>query len=257
MKLPGMLTAVVAHPPVFGAKIKSVDDSAAKAIKGVKAVLRVPLDRGAEGVAVVADGYWPAKQGRDALKLEWDASAVEKVDSEKQLVQYRELATKPGARKYDADVSKIAGAPHKIDAEFVFPYLAHAPMEPLNCTVQPGRRQGRVVWTGTQMPGIDGMAAAKVLGVPPENVKVNVQMAGGGFGRRGLLTSDFVVEACGVVKAAQAAGIKAPIRTLVEPRGRHQGRLLPADAPAHREDRLRRAGQRRWPGTTSSSASRC
>lgn len=213
MKLPGMLTAVVAHPPVFGSRIKSVDDSAAKAIKGVKAVLRVPLDRGAEGVAVVADGYWPAKQGRDALKIEWDASAVEKVDSEKQLVQYRELATKPGARKYDADVSKIAGAPHKIDAEFVFPYLAHAPMEPLNCTVHLVGGKA-VVWTGTQMPGIDGMAAAKVLGVPPENVKVNVQMAGGGFGRRGLLTSDFVVEACGVVKAAQAAGIKAPIRTL-------------------------------------------
>ena len=145
MRLPGMLTAVVAHPPVFGAKLKSVDDSAAKAIKGVKAVLRVPVDRGGEGVAVIADGYWPAKQGRDALKLEWDTSGVEKVDSDKQLAQYRELADKPGARKFDADVSKLAGAPHKIDAEFVFPYLAHAPMEPLNCTVQPRRRQGRAV----------------------------------------------------------------------------------------------------------------
>ena len=213
MKLPGMLTAVVSHPPVFGAKVKSVDDSAAKAIPGVKAVLRVPLDRGAEGVAVIATGYWPAKQGRDALKIEWDASAVEKVDSDKQLVQYRELATKPGARKYDADVSKIAAAPHKIDAEFVFPYLAHAPMEPLNCTVRLAGGKAEV-WTGTQMPGIDGMAAAKVLGVAPEKVQVHVQMAGGGFGRRGLLTSDFVVEACGVVKAAQAAGIQAPIRTL-------------------------------------------
>jgi isoquinoline 1-oxidoreductase beta subunit len=213
MRLPGMLTAVVSHPPVFGAKLKSVDDSAAKAIKGVKAVLRVPLDRGAEGVAVVADGYWPAKQGRDALKLEWDISGVEKVDSEKQLAQYRELATKPGKRKYDADVSKLASAPHKIDAEFVFPYLAHAPMEPLNCTVSLAGGKAEV-WTGTQMPGIDGLAAAKVLGVPPENVKVHVQMAGGGFGRRGLLTSDYVVEACGVVKAAQAAGIAAPIRTL-------------------------------------------
>lgn len=213
MKLPGMLTAVVSHPPVFGAKVKSVDDGAAKAIPGVKAVLRVPLDRGAEGVAVIATGYWPAKQGRDALKIEWDASAVEKVDSDKQLVQYRELATKPGARKYDADVSKIAAAPHQIDAEFVFPYLAHAPMEPLNCTVSLAGGKAEV-WTGTQMPGIDGMAAAKVLGVAPEKVQVHVQMAGGGFGRRGLLTSDFVVEACGVVKAAQAAGIKAPIRTL-------------------------------------------
>ena len=133
-RLPGMLTAVVAHPPVFAAKLKSVDDSAAKAVKGVKAVLRMPVDRGGEGVAVVADGYWAAKQGRDALKLEWDTSGVEKVDSAKQLAQYRELAGKPGLRKFDADVSKLSGSAHTIDAEFVFPYLAHAPMEPL--TVQ-------------------------------------------------------------------------------------------------------------------------
>ena len=98
VRLPGMLTAVVAHPPVFGAKLKSVDDSAAKAVKGVKAVLRVPVDRGGEGVAVVADGYWPAKLGRDALKLEWDTSAVEKVDTAKLLASYRELAAqaRPG-----------------------------------------------------------------------------------------------------------------------------------------------------------------
>ncbi|WLI43721.1 molybdopterin-dependent oxidoreductase [Pseudomonas beijingensis] len=84
MHLPGQLTAVVARPPVFGARIASLDDSAARATKGVKAVFRVPLDRGAEGVAVVADGYWQAKLARDALKLEWDLASVEKVDSEKQ-----------------------------------------------------------------------------------------------------------------------------------------------------------------------------
>ena len=212
-RLPGMLTAVVAHPPVFAAKLKSVDDSAAKTIKGVKAVLRVPVDRGGEGVAVIADGYWPAKQGRDALKLEWDTSSVEKVDSIKQLAQYRELAGKPGLRKFDADVSKLAGSAHKIDAEFVFPYLAHAPMEPLNCTVSVAGDKAEL-WLGSQMPGLDGMAAAKVLGLAPQNVKINVQMAGGGFGRRAIATSDYVVEACGVVKAAQAAGIGAPIRTL-------------------------------------------
>ena len=213
MHLPGMLTAVVARPPVFAARLKSVDDGAAKAVKGVKAVLRVPVDRGGEGVAVIADGYWAAKQGRDALKPEWDASGVEKVDSAKQLAQYRELATKPGARKFDADMSKLAAAPHQISAEFVFPYLAHAPMEPLNCTV---RVDGDKVelWIGSQMPGLDGLAASKVLGVPPQNVKVNVQMAGGGFGRRAIATSDYVVEACNVAKAAHAAGIAAPIRTL-------------------------------------------
>jgi len=212
-RLPGMLTAVVARPPVFAAKLKSVDDSAAKAIKGVKAVLRVPVDRGGEGVAVVADGYWAAKQGRDALKLEWDTSGVEKVDSAKQLAQYRQLASTPGRRKFDADMSRLAGSVHKIEAEFVFPYLAHAPMEPLNCTVSLAGDKAEL-WVGSQMPGLDGMAASKVLGVPPQNVKINVQMAGGGFGRRAIATSDYVVEACGVAKAAQTAGISAPIRTL-------------------------------------------
>ena len=213
VRLPGMLTAVVAHPPVFAAKLKSVDDSAAKAIKGVKAVLRIPVDRGGEGVVVIADGYWNAKQGREALKLEWDTSGVEKVDSAKQLVQYRELAAKAGPRKYEADVSGLASAPNKITAEFVFPYLAHAPMEPLNCTVRVSGDKAEL-WLGSQMPGLDGAAAAKVLGVPPQNVKVHVQMAGGGFGRRAIPSSDYVVEACAVVKAAQAAGINAPIRTL-------------------------------------------
>jgi len=124
VRLPGQLTAVVARPPVFGARLASVDDSAAHAVKGVKAVLRVPLDRGAEGVAVVADGYWSAKQGRDALKLQWDTAAVEKLDSERQLAQYRELASRPGPRQFDADMVPLATAPRQLEAEFVFPYLA-------------------------------------------------------------------------------------------------------------------------------------
>ena len=215
VRLPGMLTAVVAHPPVFGARLQSVDDSAAKAIKGVRAVLRIPVDRGGEGVAVVADGYWPAKQGRDALKLAWDRSGVEAVDSVKQLAQYRALAAQPGPRKYDADVSGLASAPRQIRAEFHFPYLAHAPMEPLNCTVQLNAAGDQAeLWLGSQMPGLDGFAASKVLGVPPQNVKLNVQMAGGGFGRRAIPSSDYVVEACTVAKAARVAGLAAPIRTL-------------------------------------------
>ncbi len=209
--LPGQLTAVVAHPPVFGARIASLDDSAARAIKGVKAVLRVPLDRGAEGVAVVADGYWPAKQGRDALKVEWDASKVEKVDSDKLLAQYRELAKQPGPRQFDADMAPLATAPKHIDAEFIFPYLAHAPMEPLNCTVQ--LSEGKAdLWIGTQFPGVDGAAAARVLGLKHEQVAMHVQMAGGGFGRRAVGSSDYVVEACEIAKAARAAGLNAPVR---------------------------------------------
>lgn len=217
VQLPGMLTAVVAHPAVFGAKVKSLDDTAAKAVPGVKAVLRMPTDRGGEGVAVVAQGYWAAKQGRDALKLEWDTSAVEKPDSAKQLASYKALAKKTGLIKYDADMGPLAKAPKKISAEFTFPYLAHAPMEPLNCTVHvtgSGADAKAAIYVGTQMPGFDGMAAAQTLGVPAQNVKVHVQMAGGGFGRRAVPTADYVAEACNVTKAAMAAGLTAPIRVL-------------------------------------------
>ncbi|WP_418148298.1 xanthine dehydrogenase family protein molybdopterin-binding subunit [Variovorax paradoxus] len=213
VKHAGQLTAVVAHPPVFGARLASVDDSAARAVKGVKAVLRVPLDRGAEGVAVVADGYWPAKLGRDALKLQWDTAAAEKVDSGRQLAQYRELAKQPGARKFDADMAPLAKAPRQLEAEFVFPYLAHAPMEPLNCTVQLWGDRAEL-WVGTQCAGLDGAAAARALGLKPEQVRVNVQMAGGGFGRRFVSTSDVIVEACEIAKAARAAGLNAPVRLL-------------------------------------------
>ncbi|PJX21011.1 carbon monoxide dehydrogenase [Advenella sp. S44] len=213
MHLPGQLTAVVARPPVFGGKLTSVDDSAARAVRGVKAVLRVALDGGGQGVAVVADGYWQATQGRDALKLQWDTTSVEKVDSEKQLAQYRELAGQPGPRQFEADMSPLATAPHQLEAEFIFPYLAHAAMEPLNCTVQLGQDDAQL-WVGTQIPGTDGAAAARVLGLQPEQVQVHVQTAGGGFGRRGVGTSDFVVMACEVANAARTAGLNGPIRTL-------------------------------------------
>ncbi|HEV2159540.1 xanthine dehydrogenase family protein molybdopterin-binding subunit [Bradyrhizobium sp.] len=213
MRLPGQLTAVVARPPVFGARLASVDDSAARAVKGVKAVLRVPLDGGAEGVAVVADGYWQATQGRDALKLTWDTAKVEKVDSERQLAQYRELAGRPGPRKFDADVAPLATAPRQLEAEFVFPYLAHAAMEPLNCTV--ALTEGHAaLWVGSQCAGLDAGAAARVLNLKPDQVTLNVQMAGGGFGRRFSSTSDMVVEACEIAKAARTAGLSAPVRTL-------------------------------------------
>jgi isoquinoline 1-oxidoreductase beta subunit len=213
MRLPGQLTAVVARPPVFGARIASLDDSAARAINGVKAVLRVPLDGGAEGVTVVAEGYWQAKQGRDSLRIEWDTSAVEKVDSVQQLADYKMQASRPGPLHFEADMAPLATAPHTLEAEFVFPYLAHAPMEPLNCTVQ--LSEGRAeLWVGTQFAGADNAAAARVLNLKPDQVQINVQTAGGGFGRRGIATCDIVVLACEVAKAAQAVGLKVPVRTL-------------------------------------------
>lgn len=210
---PGLLTAVVARPPVFGAKVATVDDSAARAIRGVRAVVRVPLDRGGDGVAVIADGYWPAKQGRDALKLQWNTAGLERADTTRLVERYRELARQPGALRFDADVSKLAGAAQRISAEFVFPYLAHSPMEPLNCTVAFDGARAEL-WVGTQMPGLDTAAAAKTLGVDAASVRVNVQSTGGGFGRRAVPSSDYVVEACQVAKAARAAGLAAPVRTL-------------------------------------------
>ena len=181
----------MARPPLFGARLASVDDSAARAVKGVKAVLHVPLDRGAEGVAVVADGYWPARQGREALKLQWDTSNVEKVDSGQQVAQYRELAGQPDPRKFDADMAPLATAPHQLEAEFVFPYLAHAAMEPLNSTVSlaDGRAQ---VWTGSQCPGLDSAAVARVLGIQPARVKVHVQMAMSSEVRTKVNASNFI-----------------------------------------------------------------
>jgi isoquinoline 1-oxidoreductase beta subunit len=215
VRLPGMLTAVIAHPPVFGAKLASWNDSAAKQIKGVRAIVKIAVDRGGEGIAVIADGFWPAKQARDALTLEWDTSGVEKVDSAAQLKKYQELAKTTGNLHFKADVSKLVGAAKKISAEYSFPYLAHASMEPLNCTVQLSADGSQAqLWVGTQMPGVETMAAAQALGIPPQQVKMHVQMAGGGFGRRAVPNCDYVIESCQVAKAARGVGIQAPIRTI-------------------------------------------
>jgi isoquinoline 1-oxidoreductase beta subunit len=206
-------TVLVARPPVFGASVAKFDATQAKAIKGVVAVLEVPLDRGGRGVAVIADGYWPAKQGREALVIEWNTAAVEKVSSAKQMADFRALAATPGAVAKKADTSKLAAAPKKISAVYEFPYLAHAPMEPLNCVVDL-KDDSCTVWTGTQFPGVDQTAAAKAAGLKPEQVTLNTMMAGGGFGRRGVLTSDYIVEAVNVAKAYKGAGHTGPVKVV-------------------------------------------
>lgn len=204
-------TALVAHPPVFGAKVAKFDAAKAKAIKGVIAVLEVPVDRGGRGVAIVADGYWPAKQGRDALAIEWDTSAVEKVSTARQMADYAALAKTPGTVAKQADISKLAGAPKKISAVYEFPYLAHAPMEPLNCVVDL-KADSCTVWAGTQFQTFDQMAIAKTAGLKLEQVTLNTMMAGGGFGRRAVPTSDYIVEAVNVAKAYKAAGHAGPVK---------------------------------------------
>jgi isoquinoline 1-oxidoreductase beta subunit len=211
--VPGMKVAVVAHPPVFGAKAVKVDASKAKVIKGVIDVLQVPVDGGGMGIAVIADGYWPAKQGRDALAIEWDSSGLGKVSSEQQIAEYRELAKKPGLVARDADVSKLATAPRKITAEYEFPYLAHAPMEPLNCVVDL-KADSCTVWAGTQFQTVDQAAIAKTANLAPERVTLHTMMAGGGFGRRAAPSSDYIVEAVNIAKACRAAGKEGPVKLI-------------------------------------------
>jgi len=133
--LPGLRTAVILHPPVFNAKVARFDAVRAKAIAGVEDVYLVPLAGGGSGIAVVANGFWPARTAREALQIEWDTRGLERADSDALLARYRELAAQPGQKAQAADTSALASAPHKITAEYRFPYLAHTPMEPLNCTI--------------------------------------------------------------------------------------------------------------------------
>ena len=217
VKLPDMLTAVIARPPVFGAKFKSFDASAAQKVKGVRAVLPVDLDRGARGIAIIADGYWPAKMGRDALKVEWDTSGVDKPDTTALLTKYKALVRTEGmlatGNPMRADMAKLAGAPNNLTAEFVFPYLNHAQMEPIACTVDL-KADSCHVYTASQMPGIDAAAIAKASGLKAEQIEIHVQMGGGGFGRRAVPSSEYVVEAVNVAKAMKTAGKSVPVKVV-------------------------------------------
>ncbi|HEX8606354.1 MAG TPA: xanthine dehydrogenase family protein molybdopterin-binding subunit [Pseudoduganella sp.] len=209
----GTKVAVVARPPVFGAKVRHFDGAAASRIKGVIAVVPVELERGGSGVAVIADGYWQARQGRDALAIEWDTGSLEKVSSSEQFAAFRALAAKPGTVAKAADTSKLATAPKKISAVYEFPYLAHAPMEPLNCVVDL-RRDGCTIWAGSQFQTLDQAAAARTAGLKPEQVTLHTMMAGGGFGRRATPGSDYIVEAVNVAMAYAKAGKSGPVKVI-------------------------------------------
>lgn len=202
VKLPGMLTAVVAHPPRFGAKVKSFDAAKAKALPGVKSVVAFETPVRA-GVAVVATDFWTAKKARDLLAIEWDESTAYKGNTADQLKEYRQLAQKPGASaRKDGDVDKaFAGAAKIMEATYEFPYLAHACMEPMNCVVRIGA-QDCEVWNGDQLQTIDQGALAAMLGLPPEKVTIHMLYAGGSFGRRGNPKADYVLDAAHIAKAA-------------------------------------------------------
>jgi isoquinoline 1-oxidoreductase subunit beta len=198
MRVPGMLFAVVARPPIVGAKLKSVDDAAARAVAGVVDVKTVP-----SGVAVYATNTWAAKKGREALRLDWDGGTNSTFSTEQQRRDYQALLRKPGnlAGKARGDVdAALAKAAKRIDVEYELPYLAHSPMEPLNCLADV-RPDGVDLYTGTQMQSPDRDAVAKALGIDPSTVRVHTAFLGGGFGRRAQRWSDVSVEAAQVSRA--------------------------------------------------------
>jgi isoquinoline 1-oxidoreductase beta subunit len=205
VRVPGILTAVVARPPVFGGKVAKFDASEALKVPGVKAVKEVP-----SGVAVIAERFWPAKIGRDKLIVDWDLGPNAALSTEQMLRDFTEMAKNPGtiAKKTGDPEAALKTAVKTITAEYDVPYLAHAMMEPLNCVVDL-KADSCEIWTGTQFETVDRANAAKVAGLPPESVQMHTTLLGGGFGRRANPASDFVVEAVHVAKAA-----KAPVKVV-------------------------------------------
>jgi isoquinoline 1-oxidoreductase subunit beta len=188
-QVPGMLVAVMARAPLPGAKPTAINDGKAKAIKGVQQVITIP-----SGVAVLAKGYWAAKQGRDALEITWDLGKLAKLDSAAVSDMLREGAN--GADAVAKDVGNLkdaaANSAHTMDAVYEAPYLAHACMEPMNCTAWV-RGDEVEIWAGTQSQGPAQGILGQVAEVTPAKVKINTLLLGGGFGRR--FAPDFAIDA--------------------------------------------------------------
>ncbi len=213
-KLPGMLVAVAAYSPRFGGVPKSVDSSKAKAVPGVVEVVEfTDTPHGRAGVAVLASNTWAARQGRDALVVEWDDSRAFKLGSEEIFARYREAAGKEGrVAGKQGDIGAAMAAPARlIEADYEFPYLAHAAMEPMNCLVKLSAEQCEV-WNGEQFQTVDQMAIAKYLGLPVERVSLTQLYAGGSFGRRANPHSDYLLDAVAIAKAARAKGRDVPVK---------------------------------------------
>ena len=196
IRRPNMLTAVLQRPPRFGGSVKSVDAQAARAIKGVVDVVTIP-----QGVAVLAETTWAARQGRDALKITWDDSKAEMRSSADMLADFKKVAAAPGAmavKTGDAEQA-LKSSGKVIDAEFVFPYLAHAPMEPLNCTVEKAADGSYDFYAGAQFQTIEQAVAAATLGVKPDKVRIHTVWAGGSFGRRATPNADYFGETAAIM----------------------------------------------------------
>jgi isoquinoline 1-oxidoreductase beta subunit len=205
VKRPGMLTAMVRRPDRFGATVASFDAAAARKVPGVVDVVQVP-----SGVAVLATDTWSAMRGRDALDVKWDTSKAEMRSTGEILAEYRQLASGKGlvgANRGDA-AAGLSRAARVVEAEFTFPYLAHAPMEPLNAIMEL-RGDGAEIWSGCQLQSIDMLMAARVLGLRPDQIKINTYLAGGSFGRRGAAVADWTIE---LAQLAKAINGRAPVQ---------------------------------------------
>jgi len=191
---PGMLVATIKASPVFGGKLKSVNDAKAMKIKGVQKVVKLE-----DAVAVVGDHFWAAKQGLDALEITWDEGPHAHVSNADVVRDLAKAAESEGlVIRNEGDPAKgLKEAAKRVDATYELPFLAHATMEPMNCTVHI-RPDGCEVWIGTQTPSITQVVAAKVTGLKPEQVTIHNHWLGGGFGRR--LEMDVLVQAILIAK---------------------------------------------------------
>jgi isoquinoline 1-oxidoreductase beta subunit len=195
-RLPGMKIATVAACPVFGGKPAKYDEAAAKAVKGVRQVVAID-----NAVAVVADHMWAAKQGLAALNIQWDEGPNARLGTADIVAQLARAAEQSGIVVADGDFDKAAAAaPTRVDAVYQVPFLAHATMEPMNCTVHV-TKDACEIWTGTQVIGLAQLFAAKATGLPPEKITIHNHLLGGGFGRR--LESDYVYQAALIAKQVE------------------------------------------------------
>ncbi|SHI04645.1 xanthine dehydrogenase family protein molybdopterin-binding subunit [Ferrimonas marina] len=208
LQLPEMLTALVIHPPRFGAKVKEVDSEKAKSMPGVAGVVTF-----FNGVAVVADSFWQAKKALDQVKVSWDEAEAERLDTDAMFAELKGLTQQQGLiaeQKGDSDKA-MASAAKTVELEFTTPFLCHATMEPMNCVARVDK-DGCELWSGFQMPTVEQMGAAQMLGLKPEQVKVNVLIAGSSFGRRANPVGDYGMECVDIARQFPGRPVKM-IRT--------------------------------------------
>lgn len=210
VKIPGMVYAVILRSPRFGGTLKSFDASAAKSVKGFVDAKELPTKG---GIAVFAKSTWAAFKSREAITAEWDFSAAENRSTDELVAHHVGLLDKPKHQAMKgAELSRtedaLKGADQVVEGDFVFPFLAHAPMEPLNCVIEPTEK-GVLFHDGCQFPTVVQQVAAAILKIDPANVEIRTVYAGGSFGRRATPVADYQSEAA---MAFAVLGAKTPVK---------------------------------------------